>query len=103
MHKLIYLYILKCKDGTYYTGVTNNLEKRVEEHNRGINKESYTYSRKPVTLVWHEMFNDFHLAFDWETRIKKWSVKKKEALINGDFHLLKDLSKKDFTKKGKNN
>ena len=103
MHKLIYLYILKCKDGTYYTGVTNNLEKRVEEHNRGINKESYTYSRKPVTLVWHEMFNDFHLAFDWETRIKKWSVKKKEALINGDFHLLKDLSKKDFTTKGKNN
>ena len=101
MYKLIYLYILKCNDGTYYTGVTNNLDKRIEEHNSGINKESYTYTRKPVILVWHEMFNDFHLAFDWETRIKKWSVKKKEALINGDFHLLKDLSKKDFTKKGK--
>ena len=65
MHKLIYLYILKCNDGTYYTGVTNNLEKRVEEHNRGINKESYIYYRKPVKLVWCEMFNDFHLAFDW--------------------------------------
>jgi putative endonuclease len=99
MHKLIYLYILKCNDGTYYTGVTNNLEKRIIEHNSGINKDSYTYPRKPVLLVWRELFTDFNLAFEWETKIKKWSVKKKEALINGEFHLLKDLSKKDFTKK----
>ena len=99
---MIYLYILKCNDGTYYTGVTNNLEKRIEEHNLGINKEAYTYTRRPVVLVWQELFNDFNLAFEWETRIKKWSVKKKEALINNDFDSLKPLSKKDFFKKRNN-
>ena len=99
MYKLIYLYILKCNDGTYYTGVSNNLDKRVLQHNLGINKDSYTFNRRPVVLVWHEAFNNYNLAFDWETRIKKWSVKKKEALINGEFDLLKPLSKKDFSKK----
>ncbi len=99
MYKLIYLYILKCKDGTYYTGVTNNLEKRLGEHNSGTNKEAYTFNRKPVVLVWHEIFNDYNLAFNWETQIKKWSVKKKEALINNQFELLPKLSKKDFIKK----
>ncbi len=93
--------MLKCSDGTYYTGVTNDLDLRVIQHNLGIKKESYTYSRRPVTLVWHEIFNDYNLAFDWETRIKKWSVKKKEALIQGDFELIKKLSKKDFSKRKK--
>jgi putative endonuclease len=101
MYKVIYLYILKCNDGTYYTGVTNDLDKRVVQHNSGINKDAYTYTRRPVVLMWHEIFNDYNLAFDWETRIKKWSAKKKEALIRGDFALLKELSKKDFSKRKK--
>ncbi len=96
MYKVIYLYILKCKDDTYYTGVTNNLEKRLKEHNLGISKESYTFSRRPVELMWHEAFTNFHLAFEWETRIKKWSKKKKEALINNDYDALIKLSKKNF-------
>ena len=99
MYKIIYLYILKCADNTYYTGVTNDLEKRLNQHNTGINKEAYTYTKRPVELVWHEIFNDYLLAFEWETRIKKWSQKKKEALIRGDFELLKILAKKDFNKK----
>ncbi len=98
MYKRIYLYILKCNDGTYYTGVSNNLDKRVLQHNLGTNRDAYTFNRRPVVLVWHEAFNNYNLAFDWETRIKKWSVKKKEALINGEFDLLKPLSKKDFSK-----
>ncbi|MES2513774.1 MAG: GIY-YIG nuclease family protein [Bacteroidota bacterium] len=99
MYKLIYLYILKCNDGTYYTSVTNDLEKRIEQHNLGINEDAYTHSRRPVTVVWKELFNDFKLAFEWETGIKKWSSKKKEALINNEFELLKPLSKKNFSKK----
>ena len=99
MYKKIYLYIVKCNDGTCYTGVTNNLNKRMTQHNLGINENAYTYSRRPVVLVWSEIFTDFNLAFDWETRIKKWSAKKKDALINGDFDLLKPLSKKDFSKR----
>ena len=98
MYKLIYLYILKCSDGTYYTGVSSNLDKRVLQHNLGINNDAYSFNRRPVVLVWYESFNNYYLAFEWETRIKKWSVKKKEALINGEFDLLKPLSKKDFSK-----
>jgi len=96
--KYLYVYILKCSDGTYYTGVTNNVEKRVIEHNTGNDSESFTYSRRPVELVYCELFSDYNLAIQWEKRIKKWSVKKKEALINGNFDLLNSLSKKDFSK-----
>lgn len=96
MYKVIYLYILKCNDDSYYIGVTNNLDRRLTEHNMGVNPESYTFSRRPVELMFHEMFSDFNLAFEWETKIKKWSKAKKQALINGDFDLLKTLAKKNF-------
>ena len=91
--KYLYVYILKCHDGTYYTGVTNNLERRLKEHNEGINKEAYTFTRRPVELVFYESFTDYNLAIEWETRLKKWSVKKKEALINSDWKKLVEESK----------
>lgn len=69
------------------------------EHNQGINPDCYTYSRRPVEIVFHELFPDFNLAFEWETRIKKWSRAKKQALIDGDFTSLKELSKKKFKEK----
>lgn len=75
--KILYVYILFCVDGTYYTGVTNNLDRRLREHETGYNKDSYTYGRRPVQLVYYEMFNNYLQAIDWETRIKKWSSKKK--------------------------
>lgn len=80
MYKVIYLYILKCSDDSYYIGVTNNLDRRITEHNSGINTESYTFHRRPVELVFHEMFSDFNLAFEWETKIKKWSKAKNKPL-----------------------
>ncbi len=98
MYKAMYLYILKCNDGSFYVGVSNNLDDRILQHNNGINKEAYTYSRKPVELVYHTIFNDYNLAFEWETRIKKWSHSKKQALIDGNFDLLKLLAKKKFKK-----
>ncbi len=99
MYKVIYLYILKCSDGSLYVGVTNNPERRLIEHNQGVNPDSYTYSRRPVEIVFHEIFTDFNLAFEWETKIKKWSRAKKQALIDGDFTSLKELSKKKFKEK----
>ncbi len=101
LFKIIYLYIVRCSDGSLYTGVTNNLDRRILEHNLGLNPESYTYSRRPVKLVFYEMYQNFNLAFEWETRIKKWSKAKKEALIAGDFELLKTLAKKKFKDKNK--
>ncbi|MBA5628941.1 GIY-YIG nuclease family protein [Moheibacter lacus] len=90
--KTYYVYILKCKDGTYYTGMTNNLERRLNEHNSGLNKECYTFNRRPVELVFHESFMDVNQAIFFEKKIKKWSKAKKEAIINGNWNELKTLS-----------
>jgi putative endonuclease len=87
-----FVYILKCSDGSYYTGITSNLEKRIEEHNIGIYK-GYTSTRLPVELVYSNRYNDVNEAIRSEKQIKGWSKAKKEALIKGDFELLKELSK----------
>ena len=94
--KLSFVYILKCSDKTYYTGVTSNLDKRINEHNYGKHRDSYTYKRKPIELVFYAKFTDINLAIQSEKQIKKWSRAKKEALINGDFEKLPNLAKKTF-------
>jgi len=86
-----FVYILKCADDSYYTGVTNNLEKRISEHQSGLIK-GYTSSRLPVKLVFSERFSDVNDAIRFEKQVKGWSRKKKEALINKDFDLLVKLS-----------
>lgn len=91
--RYLYVYILECSDGLYYTGITNDLDQRIIEHNSGIDKDAFTYNRRPVELKFHELFSDFDLAIEWETRIKKWSRKKKEALINSDWQSLKQGSR----------
>ena len=68
--KFLYVYILHCSDNSFYTGITNNPERRFKQHLLGINKESYTYSRRPIELVYCELFTDFSLALEWEARIK---------------------------------
>ena len=87
----IYLYILKCSDGSYYTGTTKNPEKRLYQHNNGLGGD-YTKKRLPVKLVFSEGFEKYYDAFKAERQIKGWSRKKKEALINGDFDELVRLS-----------
>ena len=91
-----FVYILKCADGTYYTGVTSNLEKRVIQHSSGFYKECYTFKRRPITLVFYAEFTDINLAIEKEKQLKKWSRVKKEALINGDYKGLINLAKKKF-------
>ncbi len=90
--KLYYVYILLCSDGLTYTGMTNNISRRFEEHQRGLNKSCFTYKRRPVELVFHQEFNDVEQAIYFEKRIKNWSGKKKLALANGDIDLLKLLA-----------
>lgn len=94
--KQSYVYILKCTDNTYYTGVTSNLSKRFEEHQNGIHKNSYTFKRRPLELVFYAEFTDINSAIEKEKQIKKWSKAKKEALINGEFDSLVNLAKKKF-------
>lgn len=94
--KLLFVYILECADGSYYTGITNNLERRLMEHQSGKNPEAYTFSRRPVELKYYAEFTDFYLAIDKEKQIKRWSNAKKKALIEGNFERLVLLSKKKF-------
>ncbi|OMP32453.1 GIY-YIG nuclease family protein [Mangrovimonas sp. DI 80] len=94
--KLSYVYILKCSDNSYYTGVTSNLDKRLFEHQTGIHPESYTFKRRPVSLVFYAAFTDINLAIASEKQIKKWSRAKKEALIFNRFEALPNLAKKTF-------
>lgn len=96
MAKSFYVYILKCSDNTYYTGITNNIERRLLEHNKGKEVNSYTFKRRPLQLVFHTEFSNVEVAIEMEKKVKKWSKKKKEALINNDFELLPPLSKKKF-------
>jgi len=90
--KQYFVYILLCNDGSYYTGVTNNIERRLYEHENGLNPESYTYTRRPVTLVFQEMFTEITQAMAFEKQVKGWNRKKKEAIIRGDWNLLPELS-----------
>lgn len=73
--------------------MTNNIARRWQEHFfSNKNTDSYTYSRKPLELVFYEMFNDVNQANPFERKIKKWSRAKKEALINENWDKLKELS-----------
>lgn len=75
-----YTYILKCKDGTYYTGWTNNLEKRIQTHNNGKGAK-YTKYRRPVQLVYYECFDTKQEAMAREYAIKQLSRQDKEKLF----------------------
>jgi predicted GIY-YIG superfamily endonuclease len=87
-----YMYILKCCDGSYYTGHTNFLEERIRKHNAG-QAAKWTAHKLPVRLVYKEAYQTEQQAIRRERQIKKWSHQKKEALISGDFKTLKILSK----------
>jgi putative endonuclease len=91
-----YVYIIKCIDDTFYIGVTNSLERRFKEHCEGLSETSYTCSRRPLELVYHEKFKYIDVAIAREKQLKRWSRKKKKALINGDLDKLKEFSKKKF-------
>jgi putative endonuclease len=88
-----YVYIVQCKDGFYYTGISNSLEKRVDQHNEGKDVFSFTYKRRLVTLKYFEHFTDVTQAIAKEKQLKGWSRAKKEALFNEDYNLLRELAK----------
>ena len=88
-----YTYILQCSDGSYYTGVTNEMERRFYEHQEGLIEGCYTHNKRPVKLVHVEEFTDIVEAISREKQIKGWTRKKKEALIAGDYEKLAEFSK----------
>ena len=75
-----YTYMLRCKDNTYYTGYTNDLEKRIKAHNEGKGAK-YTKGRRPVELVYYEEYEDKHSAMRREWEIKQLAREEKEKMI----------------------
>ncbi len=78
-----WVYILRCKDGTYYTGSTSNLKRRIAEHNESKKGARYTRYKRPVKLVWRLEYRYFKSAFKLEMRIKKLTRLQKEMLVRG--------------------
>jgi putative endonuclease len=89
-----YLYIVRCADGSYYIGTTRtSLEIRIAQHNAGT-FGGYTSTRRPVELIYSQWFESITDAIENERRLKGWSRAKKDALIRGDFALLRSLAKR---------
>ncbi len=86
-----WMYILECADGSYYTGSTNNLELRLEQHQEGEGA-NHTKKRLPVKLIYYEKYKRIDEAFYREKQVQGWGRKKKEALINGSPELLPKLA-----------
>jgi putative endonuclease len=86
--------MVRCADGSYYVGAARlGLERRLAEHNSGAHG-GYTSKRLPVVLVWADHFPDITDAIAVERQIKGWSRAKKEALIRGDYELIRLLAKR---------
>jgi putative endonuclease len=85
-------YILRCSDGKYYTGHTDDLERRVAEHSQG-GYCNFTSKRRPVELIWASDFPTRHEALSAELKVSKWSRAKKEALAAGDWDKLSFYAK----------
>lgn len=87
-----YAYLLRCNDGSYYAGHTDDIDYRLAQHQQGT-LGGYTARRRPVVLVWTDTFATRDDAFAAERRIKGWSRAKKEALIVGNWPLISQLAR----------
>ena len=90
-----YLYILQCADGSYYTGSTIDLKRRLSEHASGKGAR-HTCKYGPCRLVYVEIHDTIAAAFHREKQIQKWTRAKKKAWIDGDLNQLKELAKRGF-------
>ena len=88
-----YVYTLRCADGSFYTGSTVDLERRIAQHEFGEGGD-YTRRRRPVQLVWYSEFARVEEAFQWERRIHGWSRAKKQVLIEGRYDELPGWSRR---------
>ena len=76
-----FVYILRCADYSLYTGITTDIERRIEEHNSSDRGAKYTRGRRPVSVVYQEKLNNRSEALKREAEIKKLNVKQKQDLI----------------------
>ena len=94
----VYVYILKCSDGSYYVGHTDDIATRIDQHKESKLLNSYVSKRLPFELVFVDCVPSRADALAFEQQIKKWSRKKKEALIQGNWEKISLYVKKKFEK-----
>lgn len=96
--KIYYVYIIRCSDHSFYTGITGNLEQRWVQHQEGYYESCYTFKRRPLILEYYLEFNDVIQAILFKKQVKGWSRVKKQALINNDFEMIQCLAEcRNFT------
>lgn len=95
---MAHVYLLLCNDGTFYVGSTSNLDARLWMHQQGRGAE-YTKDRLPVTLVWAQEFERVVDAFAVERKLHGWSHAKKQAVVDGNWHLLPSLARSSKRKR----
>ena len=91
--KTYWVYMLLCADGSFYVGITNDIALRIGQHNFGIDRRCYTFTRRPLVLVHCSDFHDVNEAICWEKQLKGWSRAKKEALIEKDWPRIIELAR----------
>ena len=87
-----WVYILRCRDGSYYTGHTDDLQVRLWQHEEGLGAD-WTRRRRPVELVWCDWAPTRYEALEFERRVKNWSRAKKEAMMTGDWERVSWLAR----------
>jgi tRNA/rRNA methyltransferase len=92
---IFWTYMLRCSDGSYYTGHTEDLDTRLSQHYDGHFPSCYTYNKRPVEHMWSDYFQTRDEALTAERKIKGWSRLKKEALIRGDFAAIQRLAQRN--------
>jgi putative endonuclease len=91
--KRYYVYILRCFDGTFYAGVTNDVDRRFGEHCEGVDPDCYTHDRRPLRLVHASEFEWVDEAIAFEKKLKSWSHRKKRAFVEGAWSSLARYSR----------
>ena len=91
--KQYWTYMLRCRDGSYYVGVTSEIEIRLAKHALGVDPDAYTFRRRPVSVVYSDVFSTPDEAIFVEKRLKGWSRAKKDALVRVDWDTIRELSR----------
>ena len=88
-----YVYILRCFDGTFYVGVTRDIDRRIAQHHDGWDRICYTYNRRPLKVAHVSEFELLTDAIAFEKQLKGWSHRKKRAFVEGKFDELKRFAR----------
>jgi putative endonuclease len=100
LEHMAWVYIVECRDGSYYVGSTTDLDRRIWQHNEGLGAR-YTRHRRPVRLVWSTSYERIDEAFAFEKQLQRWSRRKRCALIEGRIQDLGWLSSRSHSARRK--